>query len=217
MTTRAVGSTVGPSVTTQPSAERGGNGRTDAAPGRWAAGSAPRCRTAGRPAAAAGNRPAGSTARPSSVRPVPAAVGASPRGDEDGDSRNRRRRRRRKGKGGQEGPQGDDRDLLEVEEPISNEPVAGRRLPRHARRGLRLPPCQRLPAEPRRRLHPGQARPPVRPAQGRPDHRARSARGSQREEPGVARDPHRQRSRSRGDRGAGHASRTSPRCSPTSG
>ena len=44
-------------------------------------------------------------------------------GEEDGDSRNRRRRRRRKGKGGQEGPQGDDRDLLEVEEPISNEPV----------------------------------------------------------------------------------------------
>jgi transcription termination factor Rho len=38
----------------------------------------------------------------------------APRDDDDGDSRNsRRRRRRRKGKGGQDGPQGDDRDLLE--------------------------------------------------------------------------------------------------------
>ncbi|MGH9133965.1 MAG: transcription termination factor Rho, partial [Ilumatobacteraceae bacterium] len=43
--------------------------------------------------------------------------------DDEGDSRNRRRRRRRKGKGGQEGPQGDDRELLERDEPISNEPV----------------------------------------------------------------------------------------------
>jgi transcription termination factor Rho len=43
--------------------------------------------------------------------------------DDDGDSRNRRRRRRRKGKAGQEGPQGDDRELLEIEEPVSNEPV----------------------------------------------------------------------------------------------
>ena len=51
------------------------------------------------------------------------AAGGIAVGEEDGDSRNRRRRRRRKGKGGQEGPQGDDRDLLEVEEPISNEPV----------------------------------------------------------------------------------------------
>ena len=53
----------------------------------------------------------------------PGGAGGIAVGEEDGDSRNRRRRRRRKGKGGQEGPQGDDRDLLEVEEPISNEPV----------------------------------------------------------------------------------------------
>jgi transcription termination factor Rho len=55
-----------------------------------------------------------------------AAIGGQQVGvnaDEDGDSRNRRRRRRRKGKAGQEGPQGDDRDLLEQEEPVSNEPI----------------------------------------------------------------------------------------------
>jgi transcription termination factor Rho len=55
-----------------------------------------------------------------------AAIGGQQAGvnaDEDGDSRNRRRRRRRKGKAGQEGPQGDDRDLLEQEEPVSNEPI----------------------------------------------------------------------------------------------
>ena len=71
----------------------------------------------------AASRAAGSTVRPNSVRPVPAVGGGVDAGEEDGDSRNRRRRRRRKGKGGQEGPQGDDRELLEVEEPISNEPV----------------------------------------------------------------------------------------------
>ncbi len=46
--------------------------------------------------------------------------------DGDGESRNKRRRRRRKGRGGQDGPQGEDRDLLEVDEnnePQSNEPV----------------------------------------------------------------------------------------------
>jgi len=46
------------------------------------------------------------------------------RGD-DGDGRNRRRRRRKKGGRGFDGPQGDDRDLIEgdVESPVSNEPV----------------------------------------------------------------------------------------------
>jgi transcription termination factor Rho len=46
--------------------------------------------------------------------------------DGDGESRNKRRRRRRKGRGGQDGPQGEDRELLEVDEtnePQSNEPV----------------------------------------------------------------------------------------------
>jgi len=45
--------------------------------------------------------------------------------DGDGENRNKRRRRRRKGRGG-DGPQGDDRDLLEAaetNEPVSNEPV----------------------------------------------------------------------------------------------
>jgi transcription termination factor Rho len=49
------------------------------------------------------------------------------RGDDgDGESRSRRRRRRRKGGRGPDGPQGDDRDLLEQDapaEPVSNEPV----------------------------------------------------------------------------------------------
>ncbi len=47
-------------------------------------------------------------------------------GDGDGESRNKRRRRRRKGRGGQDGPQGEDRDLLESDdtiEPQSTEPV----------------------------------------------------------------------------------------------
>jgi transcription termination factor Rho len=57
------------------------------------------------------------------TQPRPAVPGGVGVPDEDGDSRNRRRRRRRKGKGGQEGPQGDDRDLLEHEDPISTEPV----------------------------------------------------------------------------------------------
>ncbi|MDW3214354.1 MAG: transcription termination factor Rho [Ilumatobacteraceae bacterium] len=47
--------------------------------------------------------------------------------DGDGESRNKRRRRRRKGRGGQDGPQGEDRELLESDddtnEPQSNEPV----------------------------------------------------------------------------------------------
>ena len=48
-------------------------------------------------------------------------------GGEEGESRNKRRRRRRKGRGGQDGPQGEDRDMLDVDEgasgPVSNEPV----------------------------------------------------------------------------------------------
>ena len=48
--------------------------------------------------------------------------------DGDGESRNKRRRRRRKNRGGQDGPQGEDRELLEadddnVNENQSNEPV----------------------------------------------------------------------------------------------
>lgn len=53
--------------------------------------------------------------------------GGSERGGErtDDESRNRRRRRRRKGGRGADGPQGEDRDLLEAdgEAPASNEPV----------------------------------------------------------------------------------------------
>jgi transcription termination factor Rho len=45
----------------------------------------------------------------------------------DGDGSRKRRRRRRKGRGGQDGPQGEDRDLLEdddeQQQPTSNEPV----------------------------------------------------------------------------------------------
>jgi transcription termination factor Rho len=49
-------------------------------------------------------------------------------GDEDGAGRNSRRRRRRKGgRGGQDGPQGEDRDLIVADDdggaPISNEPI----------------------------------------------------------------------------------------------
>ena len=45
--------------------------------------------------------------------------------DGDGGGRSKRRRRRRKGRGGQDGPQGEDRDLLDADEevPTSNEPV----------------------------------------------------------------------------------------------
>ena len=72
-----------------------------------------------------------------------------------------------------------------------------RGLPRHPRRGLRLPACQRLSAEQGRRLHPVEARSPVRPAQGRPHHRQGPSGRTQREEPGPARGVHRQRWRPR--------------------
>ena len=49
---------------------------------------------------------------------------------------------------------------------VSHEPVRGVGLPRPARRGLRLPARQRLPAQPRRRLRAGAPHPPVRAAQG---------------------------------------------------
>ena len=53
--------------------------------------------------------------------------GGNQGGGEDGESRNKRRRRRRKGRGGQDGPQGEDRDLIEADDgqsgPVSNEPV----------------------------------------------------------------------------------------------
>ena len=44
--------------------------------------------------------------------------------DDDGGNRNKRRRRRRKNRGGQDGPQGEDRELLDDDgAPVSNEPV----------------------------------------------------------------------------------------------
>ncbi len=50
--------------------------------------------------------------------------GGGNQGSDDGDGRSRKRRRRRKNKGG-DGPQGEDRELLETtdDEPVSNEPV----------------------------------------------------------------------------------------------
>ena len=48
-----------------------------------------------------------------------AGAGESP----DGESRSKRRRRRRKNRGGQDGPQGEDRDALDDDEPTGNEPV----------------------------------------------------------------------------------------------
>ena len=80
-------------------------------------------RVAGQPAGAAGRAIRGGQHGQTQQRSVAPGGGGVTAGEEDGDSRNRRRRRRRKGKGGQEGPQGDDRDLIEVEEPISNDPV----------------------------------------------------------------------------------------------
>ena len=84
----------------------------------------------------------------------------------------KRRRRRRKGGGrGQEGPQGEDRELLDDDgQPQSQRAGRSVGVPRHARRGLRLPPGQRLPRRARGRVHPRQARPSVRAAQGRPHH-----------------------------------------------
>ncbi len=104
-----------PSVATQP--ERGSNGRTEARQPGGQQGQRPGGSQHGQPGQHGGGQ---GGAQQTQQRPGGPGVGA---GDEDGDSRNRRRRRRRKGKGGQEGPQGDDRELLEVEEPISNEPV----------------------------------------------------------------------------------------------
>ena len=75
------------------------------------------------------------------------------------------------------------------------------RLSRPARRGLRLPSCQRLPGQPRRRLHPREAHPAIRVAQGRLRHRPQPSGRSQREEPGDARDPLGQRARPREGQG----------------
>ena len=60
------------------------------------------------------------------------------------------------------------------------------RAARPARRGLRLPAGQGLPAVEGRRVRVGEAGPPVRPAQGRPHQGRQPARRSQREEPGAA-------------------------------
>ena len=122
-------------------------------------------------------------------------------GDGDGESRNKRRRRRRKGRGGQDGPQGEDRDLLESDdtiEPQSTRAGQGRRLSRPPRRGLRLPAGQQLPGQQERLVHPRQAEPAVRPPQGRPCGRPVAPGRPQREEPGDARDPLGQRSAARG-------------------
>ena len=103
------------------------------------------------------------------------------------------------------------------DETVADRHGAGQRgrLPRPARRGLRLPPRQRLPGQPRRRVHPGEADPPVRLAQGRPRHRPQPARRSQREEPGAARDPHRQRRRPRDGQDPAAVRGPHRRCSPT--
>ncbi len=118
----------------------------------------------------------------------------------EGESRNRRRRRRRKGNRGTDGPQGDDAGARRGRPRVAagrQRAGAGVRLRRHARRGLRLPARQGLPAEQGGLVHPGQARPPVRAAQGRPHHRDEPAGRSQREEPGAARRAHDQRCRPR--------------------
>ena len=124
----------------------------------------------------------------------------------DGERRNRRRRRRRKGepRRGRSAGRRRSRDRAGRGRAGRAEQRAGRRvgLPRHARRGLRLPPREGLPAEPRRLLHPGQARPPVRAAQGRPHHRRQPTGRPQREEPGAARGAHGQRWRPRGGQAA---------------
>ncbi len=50
--------------------------------------------------------------------------GAGNRGNQQGESTSRRRRRRRKGRGGQDGPQGEDTELLDHDDqPQSNEPI----------------------------------------------------------------------------------------------
>jgi transcription termination factor Rho len=118
----AAGSTGGPSVTTPSSGERGSNGRTDVRQ----VGGQPGQRQGGGQSGGqqGGGQSAGGQHGQTQQRPAgPGGGGGLAPGEEDTDSRNRRRRRRRKGKGGQEGPQGDDRDLLEAEEPISNEPI----------------------------------------------------------------------------------------------
>ena len=128
-----VGST-GP--TTRSGVERSTNGRPDARqgaaqPGSRHAGGQQRQQGGGQQAGGqqaggqqGGGQQAGGQPGQTQERPAtPGGVGAIGVGEEDSDSRNRRRRRRRKGKGGQEGPQGDDRELLELEDPISNEPV----------------------------------------------------------------------------------------------
>ena len=82
----------------------------------------------------------------------PAPAGQQPAGaPADGESRNRRRRRRRKGGRGADGPQGDDAGLVEADlesQPGRQRARRGVRVHRHARRGLRLPARQGLPAEP---------------------------------------------------------------------
>ena len=114
---------VAPSPATRPVGERSVNGRTDTRQGASRQGGGQQG-----PGQQGGQQRSGQQGggQQGQTQPRPAGPGDGGGvavGEEDGDSRNRRRRRRRKGKGGQEGPQGDDRDLPEVEEPISNEPV----------------------------------------------------------------------------------------------
>ena len=143
---------------------------------------------------------------------------------DDGESRNRRRRRRRKGGArGLDGPQGDDdgaaRRGRRRRRPRRRVGRAGRRvgLPRHARRGLRLPPrrratCRAATTPTSRSSWPAStacARATTSPGSaGRPAATRRTRRCS-RSTPSTAAIPRRP--------AGGPGSRTSRRCSPTSG
>ena len=101
------------------------------------------------------------------------------------------------------------------EEPFTGEPVEVAGLPRPARRGLRLPAPQGLPALEGRRVRVGQAGAAVRPAQGRlPQGRRADPAARNEKNPALLRiDSVNARIPSRRATGAG--SRTSRRCSPT--
>ena len=130
-----------------------------------------------------------------------------------GESRNARRRRRRRNKGGGEaggGGQSDNRfEQRDRQQPrpaeagadgarrSSTEPVRVAGYLDLRDEGYGFLRVNGYLSEPRRRLHPGEAHPPVRAAQGRLRHRPQPSGRAQREEPGDARDPHRQRRRPR--------------------
>ena len=117
---------------------------------------------------------------------------------------------------GDEGPQGEDQDLVVEGEAAPSQRAGARgRLPRHARRGLRLPAHRRVPAEQGRLVRAGATRPSARAAQGRSHHRQSAGRPSatrrtrrcSRCTPSTVCRPMPPRSV--------RASRTSRRCSPT--